>query len=171
MDEWTVPLTIRVVMGRPLAQVCRTSLNMLGMSWFPGDLPPSSTGRIDWQPSPGQTFSGPMAGYLEPQPNLVLIQAPGVVQRLPDNPGSQGDQGDPIYPRHAFGAKITPEGLCVKQRLDVYIHAYIYINTYIYIYILVSSARFARAMAYGIILRHYIMGLYYGIILRDNTTG
>ena len=48
-----------------------------------------------------------------------------------------------------------------------------YIN--IYIYILGSSARFARAKAYGIILWDYIfwdciMELYYGIILRDTIT-
>ena len=44
-------------------------------------------------------------------------------------------------------------------------------NIYIYIYILDSSARFARAMAYGIILRDYVTGLYHGIILRDKITG
>ena len=47
-------------------------------------------------------------------------------------------------------------------------------NPHIYIYILESSARFARAMAYGIILRDYILGLYHRIILRitlrDNIT-
>ena len=42
--------------------------------------------------------------------------------------------------------------------------------TYVYIYILESSARFARALAYGIILRDNIMGSYHGIILRDNIT-
>ena len=38
-------------------------------------------------------------------------------------------------------------------------------------YILGSSARLARAEAYDNILRYYIMGLYYGIILQDNITG
>ena len=46
-----------------------------------------------------------------------------------------------------------------------------HIFVYIYIHILGSSARFARAEAYGIISWDYIMGLYYGIISRDNITG
>ena len=43
--------------------------------------------------------------------------------------------------------------------------------SYIYIYILESSARFERAMAYGIILQDHITGLDHGIILRDDITG
>ena len=48
---------------------------------------------------------------------------------------------------------------------------YIYIYMYIYTYILGSSARFARAEAYGFISWDYMMGSYYGIILPDNMTG
>ena len=48
--------------------------------------------------------------------HLLLIEAPGVVQRLPGNPGFQGDQGDPIYLHHALGAKVTLQGLWVNQR-------------------------------------------------------
>ena len=47
---------------------------------------------------------------------LLLIGAPGVVRRLPGNPGVHGDQGDPMYLHHAFGAKVTREGLWVNQR-------------------------------------------------------
>ena len=50
-------------------------------------------------------------------------------------------------------------------------HTFVYTYIYIYIYILESSARFARAMAYGIILQDYIKGLHYRIILWDNITG
>ena len=49
---------------------------------------------------------------------------------------------------------------------------YIYIHTYVYIYIdmiLGSSARFARAVAYGIIsqdhIRDYITAMHYGVTL------
>ena len=52
-----------------------------------------------------------------------------------------------------------------------YIYIHIYIHVYIYIYILGSSARFTHAKANGNILLDYIMGVYYGIILRDNITG
>ena len=55
-----------------------------------------------------------MACDREFQPILLLIEALGVVQRLPVNPGFQGDQGDPIYLNHALGG--TLEGLWVKQR-------------------------------------------------------
>ena len=41
---------------------------------------------------------------------LLLIEAPGVVQRLPSNPGFQGDQGDPIYSHHAVGASFLLTG-------------------------------------------------------------
>ena len=51
----------------------------------------------------------------------------------------------------------------------VTIHIYIYI--YIYIYILGLSARFARALAYGIILRSYSMDCCYKNILRIYMTG
>ena len=50
----------------------------------------------------------------------------------------------------------------------MYIYTYNYIC--IYIYLLESSVRFARAMAYGITLQDYITGLYHGITLRDNIT-
>ena len=43
-----------------------------------------------------------------------------------------------------------------------------YVHVYIYIYILGSSARFARADAYGIRLWDYITGFSHAIILRDN---
>ena len=47
----------------------------------------------------------------------------------------------------------------------------IYEDVDIHIYILRSSARFARAEAYRIILWDFIMGLYYGMIFRDDITG
>ena len=53
----------------------------------------------------------------------------------------------------------------------IYIYIHIYTHIYIYIYTVGSSARFARAEAYRIILWDYITGLYYGIILRDHISG
>ena len=47
---------------------------------------------------------------------------------------------------------------------------YIY-NYFFFVYILGSSARFARAEAYGIISWDYITELYFGIIIRDNIPG
>ena len=67
-----VPSTIQVVMGRPLARVCRSVLYMQGMSCFPGGLPPSSTGIIALHPSPERTLSCSTVGDLEPQPTLYL---------------------------------------------------------------------------------------------------
>ena len=89
---------------------------MLGVSCFPGGLPSSSTGRIVWQPSPGRTLSCPRTGNFEPEDTLILVEAPGVVQRLPGNTGSNVDQGDLIYLHHAFGATATLEGLWENQR-------------------------------------------------------
>ena len=83
---------------------------MLRMSCFPGGLPPSSTGGIALQPGHGRTNSCPKASDLEPLPALILIEAPGIVQRLPGNPGNQGDQGVPIYLHHAFRARLTWSG-------------------------------------------------------------
>ena len=45
---------------------------------------------------------------------LLFIEEPEVVQRLPGNFGFQGDQGNPIYLHHAFGAKVTLERLWVN---------------------------------------------------------
>ena len=62
---------------------------------------------------------------------------------------------------------------CIHQYKNIYIDTciYIYTHIYVYIHILGSSARVARAEAYGIISWDYIMGLYYGNILRNNITG
>ena len=58
--------------------------------------------------------------------------------------------------------------------MEIYYGIYVYILRQIYIYI-GSSARFARAEAYRIILRNhiiqdYIMQIYYRIMLRDQIT-
>ena len=83
---------------------------MLRMSCFPDGLPPSSTGSIALQPSHGRTNSCPIASDLEPLLALMLIEAPGIVQRLPGSPGDQGDQGVPIYSHHAIGARLPWSG-------------------------------------------------------------
>ena len=59
----------------------------------------------------------------------------------------------------------------IYTHIYTYIRTYVCVQVYIYIYILGSSARFARAEAYEIIPWDYIMGLYYGIRLRDKVTG
>ena len=75
--------------------------------------------------------------------------------------------GSPLYIRH-----IDVYTYIHLRGLLIYMYTYS-IHIYAYIYLQESSARFARAMAYGIILQDYIMGsywnhttgLYYGIIL------
>ena len=110
------PSTVRVVMGRPLARVCRSALYIQSMPCFPSCLPPSNKGRIDLHPSPERTLSCSMVGDLEPILSFYL-SAPAVMQRLPCNPGFQGKQGDPLYLHDAFGAKVTVDGLWVNQRI------------------------------------------------------
>ena len=111
MESLEPRANLEAAIGPPFCPfLCRTALCMLRMSCFPGGLPPSSTGGIALQPSHGRTNSCPIASDLEPLLALMLIEAPGIVQRLPGNPGNQGDQGIPMYLHHAFGARLPWSG-------------------------------------------------------------
>ena len=73
-------------------------------------------------------------------------------------------EGDPSKTRTEHPqdqeAPLLEPWLFLYNAWTVYIYICIYV--YIYIYILGSSARIARALAYGDILRRYITEIYYG---------
>ena len=120
-----------------------------------------------------------------------ISQAVALISQHMENIRQDNDSDLPTDPNATRGAGgLTLEGEAPRASGHVYIYAHImtvknplrprrfglsdlnflesrsYIHIYIYIYnILGSSARFARAEAYALIIWEYITGLYYRIIL------